>query len=162
MVSTVVMKFTDEAGRPASRDAAGFVVVVPPALLQPAAEGLTAPLLDNTSNILETVFTASGTGTRTVGMRFGNIESTDGDSDDATVLFAQLFLTPNSSRNGALDVKIWTGLSMEIEQVAGWLLAFALIPPAVAILLFVFRERVSAWARSLRLLTPDRSFTPPR
>jgi hypothetical protein len=58
----------------------------------------------------------------------------------------------------ALDVKIWTGLSMEIEQVAGWLLLFALIPPAVAVLLFIFRDRVSAVARSLRLLTPDRSF----
>jgi phage major head subunit gpT-like protein len=47
-----MMKFTDEAGRPATRDAAGFVVVAPPAMLQPAAEGLTAPLLDNSSNIL--------------------------------------------------------------------------------------------------------------
>ena len=55
----------------------------------------------------------------------------------------------------ALDIKIWTGLSLDIEQVAGWLLAFSLVPVAIAILLYVFRERVNAFARSLLLLEPD-------
>jgi len=55
----------------------------------------------------------------------------------------------------ALDIKIWTGLSLDIEQVAGWLLAFSLIPVAIAILLYVFREPVNAFARSLLLLDPD-------
>jgi hypothetical protein len=55
----------------------------------------------------------------------------------------------------ALDIKIWTGLSLDIEQVAGWLLASSLIPMASAVLLFVFRERVRVFARSLLLLEPE-------
>lgn len=58
----------------------------------------------------------------------------------------------------ALDIKIWTGVSMGIEELAGWLLLFAVIPPTVAILLFVFRDRVRALARSFRLLRADRSY----
>ena len=47
----------------------------------------------------------------------------------------------------ALDVKIWTGLSTSIEQMAGWMLFLCLLTPAVAVLLFVFRDRVGAFAR---------------
>ena len=55
----------------------------------------------------------------------------------------------------ALDVKIWTGMEVDIVQVAGWLLAFSPIPALVAILLFLYREPVNAFARSLLLLDPD-------
>ena len=34
----------------------------------------------------------------------------------------------------ALDIKIWTGAELDIPQVAGWLLAVSLVPPALAIL----------------------------
>jgi membrane protein CcdC involved in cytochrome C biogenesis len=55
----------------------------------------------------------------------------------------------------ALDLKIWTGVSLDIEQVAGWLLAFSLIPVALAVLMYVYRERVNAFLGSLLLLDPD-------
>lgn len=55
----------------------------------------------------------------------------------------------------ALDVKIWTGISLDIEQVAGWLLAFSVVPPAIAVVSFVFRERVRTFARSLLLVERD-------
>lgn len=55
----------------------------------------------------------------------------------------------------ALDVRIWTGLTPDVEQVAGWLAASAMVPIAAALALFVFRERVNAFARSLILLDPD-------
>jgi len=56
----------------------------------------------------------------------------------------------------ALDLKIWTGWALDIEQVAGWLLAFSLVPVGAALVLFVFRERVNGFARSLLRLEPDR------
>jgi hypothetical protein len=52
----------------------------------------------------------------------------------------------------ALDLRIWTGAALSIEQVAGWLLAFSLVPPAVALLLYVCRDRVRTLTRSLLLL----------
>jgi hypothetical protein len=55
----------------------------------------------------------------------------------------------------ALDIKIWTGLPLDIEKVAGWLLVFSFVPVAVALLLYICRERVNAFARSLLLLDPD-------
>ncbi len=55
----------------------------------------------------------------------------------------------------ALDLKIWTGMALDIERVAGWLLAFSLLPPVAAVLLYLYRERVNAFARSLLLLAPD-------
>jgi len=60
----------------------------------------------------------------------------------------------------ALDLKIWTGWALDIEQVAGWLLAFSLVPVGLALVLFVFRERVNGFARSLLLLEPDRASYP--
>jgi len=46
----------------------------------------------------------------------------------------------------ALDLKIWTGLSMDIREVAGWLVFLALVVPIAAILLYVFRQRArDAW-----------------
>ena len=46
----------------------------------------------------------------------------------------------------ALDVKIWAGVSMDIREVAGWLMLLALVVPIAAILLYVFRQRVrDAW-----------------
>ena len=54
----------------------------------------------------------------------------------------------------ALDLKIWTGLSMEIPEVAGWLIFFALLVPAAAILLYLFRARVRDFARSLLVVEP--------
>jgi hypothetical protein len=52
----------------------------------------------------------------------------------------------------ALDVKIWTGVSMDIQEVAGWLLFLALVVPMAAILLYVFRLRVhDAWHALLEL-----------
>jgi membrane protein CcdC involved in cytochrome C biogenesis len=53
----------------------------------------------------------------------------------------------------ALDIKIWTGVSMEIPEVAGWLFFFALLVPAAAILLYVYRGPVRDFARSLLVLS---------
>lgn len=44
----------------------------------------------------------------------------------------------------ALDVKIWTGASVDIPQVAGWLMFAALAVPAAAMLLYVFRRSSAA------------------
>jgi hypothetical protein len=52
----------------------------------------------------------------------------------------------------ALDVKIWTGVSMDVREVAGWLMLFALVLPAAAVLLYVYRQRVHEFARSLLVL----------
>ena len=41
---------------------------------------------------------------------------------------------------------------MDIERVAGWLLGFSLLPPLIAVLAWVYRERVNAFLRSLLLL----------
>jgi hypothetical protein len=49
----------------------------------------------------------------------------------------------------ALDLKIWTGVSMDIREAAGWLLFAALVIPAAATLLYVFRRRVSGFMHSL-------------
>lgn len=54
----------------------------------------------------------------------------------------------------ALDIKIWTGVSLDIPQVAGWLMFAALAVPAAAILLYVFRQRVRELATSLLLVEP--------
>jgi membrane protein CcdC involved in cytochrome C biogenesis len=52
----------------------------------------------------------------------------------------------------ALDVKIWTDGSMDIREVAGWLVFLALVVPMAAILLYVFRPRVhDAWHSLLAL-----------
>ena len=55
----------------------------------------------------------------------------------------------------ALDIKIWTGIALDIEHVAGWLLALSLLPAAAAVLLYVSGERVNALARSLLSIEPD-------
>ena len=55
----------------------------------------------------------------------------------------------------ALDLKIWTGVSMDVREVAGWLLFFALVVPAAAILLYVNRRRVHEFARSLLVVEPS-------
>ena len=52
----------------------------------------------------------------------------------------------------ALDVKIWTGASMDIREVAGWLVFLALAVPIAAILLYVFRPRVHAAWHSLLVI----------
>jgi hypothetical protein len=52
----------------------------------------------------------------------------------------------------ALDIKIWTGVSMDVPEVAGWLLFFALSAAATAIMLYVFRRQVEELARSLLVL----------
>ena len=52
----------------------------------------------------------------------------------------------------ALDVKIWTGVSMDVREVAGWLMLLALVVPAAAILLYLHRERVRDFAHSLIVL----------
>jgi hypothetical protein len=52
----------------------------------------------------------------------------------------------------ALDVRIWTGVSMDVREVAGWLVFLALFVPAAAILLYVYRRRVHHFARSLLVL----------
>jgi hypothetical protein len=55
----------------------------------------------------------------------------------------------------ALNVKIWTGASMDIREVAGWLVFLALVAPLSAILLYVFRKQAhDAWHS---LLVLDRS-----
>lgn len=41
------------------------------------------------------------------------------------------------------------------HAVAAWLLVFSLIPLVIAFLLYLYRERVNAFARSLLLLDPD-------
>jgi hypothetical protein len=55
----------------------------------------------------------------------------------------------------ALDIKIWTGASLDIPDVAGWLLALGPVTMGTAVLLFVYRERVNAFARSLLLLDSE-------
>ena len=61
----------------------------------------------------------------------------------------------------ALDLKIWTGASIDVREVAGWLVFLALVVPAAAILLYVFRRRVHDFALSLVTLRPQRQ-APPR
>lgn len=55
----------------------------------------------------------------------------------------------------ALDVKIWTGVSTDVRQVAGWLVFLALVAPVAAILLHVYRRRVHDFVRSLIALDPS-------
>ena len=55
----------------------------------------------------------------------------------------------------ALDVKIWTGVSMSVRDVAGWLLFAALVVPAASVVLYVARRRVRDFASSL--IVVDRS-----
>lgn len=55
----------------------------------------------------------------------------------------------------ALDLKIWTGVSLSIEEVAGWLLTFSFVPIGAALLLYLFRERVNAFGWSLLQLGKD-------
>ena len=45
-------------------------------------------------------------------------------------------------------------MELDIPEVAGWLLALSVVTPVVAIMLYVFRERINAFARSLLLLDP--------
>jgi membrane protein CcdC involved in cytochrome C biogenesis len=54
----------------------------------------------------------------------------------------------------ALDLKIWTGVSTDVRELAGWLLFLAFVVPAAAILLYVFRRRIHDFARSLLVLEP--------
>ncbi|MDH3283222.1 MAG: hypothetical protein OEQ13_00635 [Acidobacteriota bacterium] len=44
----------------------------------------------------------------------------------------------------ALDLQIWTGISVGIEDVAGWLMTFSLVPLGAAIVLYIYRARVSS------------------
>jgi len=55
----------------------------------------------------------------------------------------------------ALDLRIWTGASLDIREVAGWLVFLALVAPVAAVLLYVFRLRVHAAWHALLVL--DRS-----
>lgn len=55
----------------------------------------------------------------------------------------------------ALDVHIWTGWPVDVERAAGWLLSLSFLPVAIAVGLYVFRDGVSAFARSLLLLERD-------
>lgn len=56
----------------------------------------------------------------------------------------------------ALDLKIWTRLSIDVPGVAGWLLFFSLALPASAIVLYAFRSRVRDVAHALLIVEEAR------
>lgn len=56
----------------------------------------------------------------------------------------------------ALDVKIWTGASLDVREVAGCLVVLALVVPVAAISLYACRRQVRDFVRSLLVLAPSR------
>ncbi|MCP3982727.1 MAG: hypothetical protein GY716_25835 [bacterium] len=54
----------------------------------------------------------------------------------------------------SLDFRIYLGIELSVEQAAGLMLLLSLIPPAIAVQLFVFRDPVGRFTQSLRRLRP--------
>jgi len=74
---------------------------------------------NNTSDTLEMVFNTPGNGTRTIGLRFQNVETADRDTQGAAVLFSQLTVTPQANSSGPLSAKVFGLFTGDMAEFPG-------------------------------------------